>query len=611
MIFFPAGVEYKTEQELMLLFLYYSEELTNSKSFDTHQLPVHNAVSLCSEAQATYSVLKSQHSLDAYYTKYIPIIIDELLVAIHDDKLLKKSLGLRLESIISGLKDAAKTPSTLVRWLDQVRQSCSVSEYIDMHKKEIILCIEGNKDKTELMKLTKCLWTAINNYGYSIEFISEELRRFIYSNKHQFNIDLIKDFLDKFDFKSKPIEIYAIVDNYVWDYFCNLKVGFEKSIKIEPLEHEFFKEKINTHAALNIFYQKYVRLNNRHSHNKIKMIKFSCNSYEQYRALSSLVKIFEQLNDILSCFNHGTYQKHIFDCLYIDGDRIKPVKPYKKLRHRPFIDKGVIDKRILLLFRPKNIANNALKSLFTSLSLHSDAVSSRNETLMLRTLWSATETLFATNNPTSERENVIYSILHVVQKTYLLKILRGNYLQLTQAIKDKNFWHDEMKIENFMDYVEFFVKTGKDTPDFKKIYTRLSSNPLLRSRTYQLKKKLLTPKHILELLDEHNRKIYWQLNRIYRTRNLSTHAGIEMPHTSQLLSNLHNYFDYIINYIFCKMENGNYIASIQSVVLEAKTDNMIHRELLKKETEINLTNYKHCLFGPDLNLLKYDFEYYL
>lgn len=611
MLFFPGNIEYNKEHELMYLFLYYSEELTNIKSQDTYQLPVHNALTLCHEARATYNALKSQNSIDAYYIKYLPIIIDEIISAIHEDRLIKKNFGLRFDAIISGLEDAKKTPATLLRWLDQIRQTCSIYDYIEDHKFEILTYITENKDKTELMRLTKCFWTTLNAYGYTMEFLSEEIRKFIYSNKHVFTFDNLKTLLDNFNLKRKEIEIYAIVDNYVWDYFCNLKIGFEDSIKISSLEYEDFQEKIPEHPALGVFYAKYQKFNKRDKNNKIKMIKFCTENHEQYRTLSSLVQLFDRLKDILSYFNHETNKRNIFDCIYIDGEKIRPVKLSKKLRIRPFIDNETIKKRIISILKRKNISNNALVALLTSLSLHSDAVSSQNEALMLRTFWSATETLFATNNQTSDRDNVIYSMLHIIQKTYILKILRGNYFQLTYAIKDKEFWHDNMKINNFFEYVEFFVKTGLDDPDFKKIYSQLASNPLLRSRTYQLKKKLLNPKRVLELLEKHNQKIFRHLSRIYRARNLSTHAGIELPHNSHLLSNLHNYFDYIVNYILCKIENGNYIASIQALVLEAKTDNMIHKELLKKGKEINTANYKEYLFGPDYNLLKYNFEYYL
>ena len=41
---------------------------------------------------------------------------------------------------------------------------------------------------------------------------------------------------------------------------------------------------------------------------------------------------------------------------------------------------------------------------------------------------------------------------------------------------------------------------------------------------------------------------------------------------------------------------------------EAKTDNQIHNEFLKKAGEITEDNYLHALFGPDVNIIDYNFE---
>lgn len=566
-------------------------------------------MSLCAEAKKTFFILKSQHSLDEYYSKYLPIIIREIIDSIHADKILKKKIGLRLESVISGLNESLKNQRALVRWLDQIFLSCSIEEYIEAHKIAIIECIINNKEKTELMRLAKNFWTSIISYGYSIRYVSQILRTFIYTNYSNFSVPSLTSIFDKFDLVKKKIEILSIVDNQIWEYFCNLDIGVEQSIKISELDFEPLKEKLTKHEALSIFYKKYTRLIAQNNNNKIKMVKFTSMNYDHYQSLQSLKSIFEQLNDILSYFKHETSHRHIFDCVYIDLETIRPVKQPKSLGYRPYINQDIIDKRVLSLFTKKKISHSALNSLISSLSLHSDALSLQSESLMLRTFWSAAETLFATNNTTSEKENAIYSILHIERKTYTLKILRGNFFQLQQHIKEKSFWEDELSIRNFSDYVEFFVKTEINGVNFKRLYSKLGTNPLLRSRTFQLKKKLSSPKSIFDLLEAHYNKIYMQLCRIYRARNLSTHAGIELPHNRQLLTNLHNYFDYVLNYMFCKMENGHQITSIQSIVLEAKNDNSIHNEFLKKQSDITLSNYKECLFGPDNNLILYEFEY--
>lgn len=188
-----------------------------------------------------------------------------------------------------------------------------------------------------------------------------------------------------------------------------------------------------------------------------------------------------------------------------------------------------------------------------------------------------------------------------------MKQFRLIYEQLTVAITDSDFWK-EMGVENFAQFVSSFMSSQADDEGFKKYTAQLSTNPLLRTRIYRFRKELSTAKNILKKTENHKEKVSWQIDRIYRTRNLSTHAGVSMPYVNEILFNVHNYFDYVVNYIVCKLENGHYIQNISALVFEAKTDNQIHNEFLKKAGEITEDNYLHALFGPDVNIIDYNFE---
>ena len=131
---------------------------------------------------------------------------------------------------------------------------------------------------------------------------------------------------------------------------------------------------------------------------------------------------------------------------------------------------------------------------------------------------------------------------------------------------------------------------------------------MLRSRLYWFRKEIKDCKSIQEKVEDHCEKVSWQIDRIFRTRNLSTHAGVSMPYINEILFNIHNYFDYAVNYIICKLENNSYIQSISALVFEAKNDNQIHISFLKKNSEMTSENYLNALFGPDLSIISYEFE---
>ena len=84
-------------------------------------------------------------------------------------------------------------------------------------------------------------------------------------------------------------------------------------------------------------------------------------------------------------------------------------------------------------------------------------------------------------------------------------------------------------------------------------------------------------------------------------------AGQEFWYEDMIVECLHNYVDFVVNYILVKTEAGEYIEDIADVVDEAKNDNEVHKKILQdsKNIETNCENYKRLLFGPSDNVLNY------
>lgn len=193
---------------------------------------------------------------------------------------------------------------------------------------------------------------------------------------------------------------------------------------------------------------------------------------------------------------------------------------------------------------------------------------------------------------------MINSVLPIIQKTYILKLLRLLYSQVTDAIETTEL--NSSGISSFQEFVRYFASYEAGSTQMKKLYQCLSNNPLLRSRLFSMRKDMTDGASISNLLSKHQLRVEWQLRRLYRIRNIATHLGQEIDGASIAVNHLHNYFDYAVNFILCKSENGDYIASISTVVFEAKNDNKIHQESLKENNKLNSSNYIEYLFGPVL-----------
>ena len=177
---------------------------------------------------------------------------------------------------------------------------------------------------------------------------------------------------------------------------------------------------------------------------------------------------------------------------------------------------------------------------------------------------------------------------------------------MTVAVTEEDLL--KIGISSFKSFIEYFSSESESSQKMKNLYILLSNNPLLRSRIYEFRKELGNGYKIKELLENHEKKIKLQLKRLYRMRNITTHLGTSVSGMDVAVNHLHNYFDYAINYMLCKAENNEFVISTSAIVFQVKNDNRIHMEMLKSKDPLSINNYSKYLFGPDPNLINYQFE---
>lgn len=443
--------------------------------------------------------------------------------------------------------------------------------------------------------------------GYSQEYLYQSVIRFFDNRGISItSAACISSFLDRFDSSYETYEFYVIADTYKLDNLSRINPQFGKNFDIKEIEETEIIALKNTDGRIRRFYSTFEELKKRGDAN-IKMLSCKAEDVDPYSAFESISRTFDLAQCFEGYFKHKAEKRIFFDILLVSNSKYIPIKLRRIIPNRPYIDQAVIDKRIDTMMRSDSCPIDVVISIIKAMDMHLDALNCKNAQTMLRTFWTALEALVFTSDEAEQKESTKFALLHIIQKTYILKQFRLIYEQLTVAITDSDFWK-EMGVENFAQFVSSFMSSQADDEGFKKYTAQLSTNPLLRTRIYRFRKELSTAKNILKKTENQKEKVSWQIDRIYRTRNLSTHAGVSMPYVNEILFNVHNYFDYVVNYIVCKLENGHYIQNISALVFEAKTDNQIHNEFLKKAGEITEGNYLHALFGPDVNIIDYNFE---
>lgn len=608
----PRCWDYNKNLETLLFFFQRSEEMLSKYTVDTYHVKMHNTLSLCKEALTIYKQLDRLNIINEYYAKYVHDILNELIFSIHNDEVIKKILGVRLESVITGL-DTAKTDSSLMeRWVETIIDSCKSKKYFEENKKIICEAVINNCNKDKLLRAMDRFYSYLIDFGYSEEYLYKQVKEFFqYGNNKDEKItinstDYIKEFIDEFDFSENEYEFILLIDNKSLEYFSNLNVA-NFNCDIKYLDERDIAGLLRYHHGKNLVAKYHEK---RKSNENIKIVRYCSREIDYFVSLKQFDYYMDFVRSFESYFKHYTFYINVYlsilkitksngqDDYIIISDR-------DALQKRPYISQEKIDERIKTILNYDNIF--VWQKLINAIEMHHETVKISNKSAMLRDFWIALESIFSNPKSSSTKNNTINSTLGIVQKTYILKRLRTVYHMLTESITD--YVREQIGIASFKDFVKYFSKYDKNSDEMKKIYSELNENPLLRYRLYELKKIFKDGKSILKLIDEHERIVRWQIRRIYRIRNISTHLGYEFSNIEGALYNLHNYFDYVVNYIICCCENGNCSNSISQLVFEIQNDNQLFREMLKGIDELTEKNYVECLFGGDFELINYEFEF--
>ena len=600
----------KSETLEMLFFFYQlTDELLSENSSDTYALPQHNTMTLLYEIEETFDIIDMYNLYDEHYKSYMIPIIEEFLESIEDDYLLKRILGDRLPRIKTGFEEAKKNHVVLKRWIELFKQSCAFYKYVELYRKEIVRLIVETKDKNKLAYCIKNFFASLVFIGYSREYLFTTTRKFFDNRAMPISsLSQASDFMKNFDCREKEFEFLVLMNTDILDYIDNLSENIKLNRKIEKIEIADIEAQATRNVAMRDIIIKYRRLKASESaHEKICIVKYIEESLDPYSAAIDFQKQIRFLQTFTRYFKHHIYTEQIYRFLLKgNGDKYIELRLPKKLRKRPYISQSLIDNRIKNIISSKSMGEEAYYSIVQAIDMHAEAFDAHSVITLFRTFWTALETLFANATRSKTKEGVINSVIHIVQKTYILKLLRQVYYQLTSAISGDDF--NELGIISFDTFVQYFSSFDENSLEMKKIYTLLSNNPLLRSRLYELRKSLKDGYSIKKKLDNHQKKMEWQLNRLYRIRNIATHLGRETTGLNIVINHLHNYFDFAVNYMLCKSENNDYIVSTSALVFEAKNDNIIHSETLKSKDPLSKDNYIKYLFGPDVNIINYSFE---
>jgi hypothetical protein len=200
----------------------------------------------------------------------------------------------------------------------------------------------------------------------------------------------------------------------------------------------------------------------------------------------------------------------------------------------------------------------------------------------LISLWSAIEVLLS--NPPANIPRIVHYV-ELLAPCICIGYVRRYIVAAYEALRTSYTGPMQPLIDS--------VEPGKLTDDYSRFthlifdpayrsqrdrfMTMLNRNPLALHRMWKLHKNFGTPDAYGEAVAGHERRVRWQLHRIYRTRNQLVHAGVVPVYLEPLVLNMLEYFRATITAVVTRASKEEELSDVDQVVTEIGVDFEIAR----------------------------------
>jgi hypothetical protein len=541
------------------------DELLFDFTLDSYKPSALNAPFLCIEI---LDIIKDIEN-DNIEAANLSHLLDELSWSISNDKIAKSLLDVSMDQyILSGEEPLSQKKlriEVLGKTLDERRYLSACFFFL---KKSVT-----EKKKKDIDFGARVLITTLINMGISKTFLRQKIHEFFYHGDDEV-IDSVDD-LDHFFEAIHPIhhsfDVYFLVSE-------DVKV-VEKSIRSFSIKIlEKLPEEIVPFAMANSLVP-----NGSEVYVKIDDIQ----TFDAYSARKMAERRIDMLKDLLTLFSHKNDLRWRPNTLIVQccNDLPKIIgTPRNAMEKSNDMHATRASKRLNWMLSNMSLEYDAgsFEKFNRIVDLHGICVSNEVPENQLLNLWISLETLVPSHGRKNKIVNIIDSLDPILRMTYVTRLMDQALAdllmwnqrvigQILRRVPDANHTKAAMRLLQLL-----ALDSNIDLRN--ELYGRLKDFHLLRFRLFSLAESLKTPRTVKDMLDNHSKKVAWQLRRIYRTRNLLVHSGRTPTYLSTLIENGHDYLDLALNQIM-ERTCGEYQVSTMEQAFE------LEKLLLKRFNE--------------------------
>jgi hypothetical protein len=584
--------DFKPEMEGILFFAQLGNELLFDYTVDAYKVPALNSRTLA---------LELLHSIEDYESNIlkkgaIKPIIKELVDRFTKDTVIQEIIsdyfGEYIESI-SKEQPILELKEKVMFLLNKLED-----RYFFVTKKQLKEAILNQKEKERITRLTRNYIIELIDRGYSPQFIYFESERFFFSGRFPQKIDdleIIDKYFDLFPLETRKFHvIYRAAKSFglIKEYAPNL--GIE--IAEDPPELPFRgSDKVESFLSKHEQFPLFLVVKGNESLDEINA-----------RAMAD-ERLF--LVDSLSKYHihRGELQRSNEALVYSDDNKRFGVykKPSPSVMKRPDRDSDKLPNLIkgtIAVITSDKLQPDSFHRLIRAFWRHNTAVRSEAPENQLLEFWSAIEVLFPPAPEESDRILQITGSMTCFETSgYAAKIGADLYKSIknSQVADALRVLNEVPEGGNVIEKCLALFSIENNEPIRIKFYKLFEKHPLLKNRIYYLSTKFSSADLVLQALGGHMERVSWQIQRIYRARNLIIHSGKTLPYVNILVENLHSYLDRVLDLLNEKIPHSSHSTTIDQIALEVKLECESHFHILKKLGKEICTsdNYKLILFG--------------
>ncbi|MBL3658816.1 hypothetical protein [Fulvivirga sediminis] len=559
--------EAKEETEGLLFFAQRAREMLFDYTLDTFKPSALNTSLLCEELLITIKQVENAN----IESNNLNAILDELKWAFSKDPVAKTLIEGRQKDYIEDLDlNNRKELQTRIQLLyNKLREE----KYISACQLFLTKATQNANEKKLIEQLSRQYITALIDFGYSQSYLYNKTREFFFgSNKINSSSD-IEEFFKFFPLSNVEYDLVFIgspMFEQVKDSCEGFGIEILKKIDLPGLK-KWSREFLDSKRPK----QLYLKLN-------------EINALDEQSAKEIAESRLTKISNLYAFYHHKKKLSWSNKAIICRSENNKinillsPTTAAITKGSDNRIDKAA-KKLNLILRRMVELEPDSFAKFNTVIDLHGIAITNRDHENQLLNLWIGLETLV----PSQPGKTKIHSVTEC-----LVPFLKFKYLnRIIESIgKDLVRWNRPL-IEEIVETISgskeftdeaFFqlIALAEYEDQRRKIYQELGSEILLRYRLFTFSQHFKSGKNLKSLIDNHEKKVIWQIRRVYRARNLIVHSGRHPRNIETLIENLHTYLDTFLNHLVDMVVNDLQVTSIGQAIKEVKLLTEYHDRIL-------------------------------